>query len=166
LSEEVALRRVELTRLECAEIVDALLERHDAYLGDDESFVIEGFTSESEAHVKMLLSNKDESFYYPVECRLHLGDNEIREPGDALMLVLDFLDYYISRFLREDRELFLPIEWGSFEFDKYEVWARGQILNRKLDQIADRLMRGDISEEEAQRLLRSEAKDHPRKGDG
>ena len=35
------MRRVELTRLECAEIVDALLERHDAYLGDDESFVIE-----------------------------------------------------------------------------------------------------------------------------
>lgn len=153
------MERKELSAWECGEIVAALQERHDTYLEEGERFKVEGYRSESEAYAKMTLRNEDNSFVYPVECRIELVPNEIKEESEAMELVLDFQDYYFSRYLREERDLFLPIEWGPFDFDGCTLWARGQIHNLQLEGLADRLLSGELTQEEAEALMRSTRKD-------
>ena len=149
------MERTSLNKWEISEIQAALLERHEAYLEDGEFFEIAGYRSKSEVHLTMTLRNEDETFVYPVDCRIDFSENENLKTTEGLELVLDFLDYYYSRYLREDRELLLPIDWGSFTFEECQIWARGQILNRKLEQLADQFLAGEISKEEFEKLQKN-----------
>ncbi len=146
------MERIELTKWDVSEICAALFERHGAYLADDEFFEVSGYHSDSEVHLTMTLRNKDDTFFYPVDCRLNYAENENLKRHEGLALVLDFLDFYFSRYLREERDFFLPIDWASFSFDNQKVWAKGQIFNPYLEGLADKLLSGELSSEELEKL--------------
>jgi hypothetical protein len=140
------LERKEISKFEAERIAEALHIRHDAYLQEGESFEVSGYVSEREIYITMLLHNQDDSFYYPVECRVDPKAIGLKAP-DALDLVLDFQDYYFGRYFREERDLYLSIDWTEVDFDDKTIQAKGQIINRKLESMADSLLGGNIPSE-------------------
>ena len=131
------------------------MQKHASYLSEDEWFEISGYRAKREVSISITLRNKDDSLHYPVECRMDLDSNPVAGPVAAQDVLLDFQDYYFSRYFEEDRDLYLPIDWANMQFERYTLQARGQILNAKVEDLADLLMAGKITPEEAQRLARS-----------
>jgi hypothetical protein len=123
-------------------------------MSEDERFELEGYRSEIEVYTCMTLRNQDDSYYYPVECRIDLLHNAIR-PHDAQHLLLDFQDYYFDQYFSNDRDLYLTIDWSDIKFEEFTIQVRGQIFNRKLERIADQLLSGELSYEEANQKIRS-----------
>lgn len=97
---------------------------------------------------------------YPVECRVDLGQNSLSGPVAAQELLLDFQDYYFGRYLEEDRDLYLTIDWGNVEFEEYIIQAKGQILNIKLEQLADQFMAGELTADEVLEKVHPKTKAH------
>ena len=133
----------EMSKMECQQIVEALQERHGAYLKEDEWFEVSGRRSPQEVQITMTLRNRDESLYYPVEGKIDVEANRLTGPIAAQFLLLDFQDNYFYRFLREERDVYLPIDWAEFQSDQYQLYARGQIFNRRLETLADHWLAGD-----------------------
>ena len=142
------MKRTEIGAYEAEQIASLLQERHGKYLKEDEFFEVSGYTSYGEVFTQVTLRNRDESFFYPVECRVELAEIELNEEG-ARDLLLDFQDYYFGRFLSEGRDIFLTIDWSAYQFDVWTLYARGQILNRKLERLADLWLAGEGVSEEA-----------------
>lgn len=84
----------------------------------------------------LTLKNQDESFFYPVTARMNVSGQEI-DVKNARQLLIEFIDAYFEEFFREGEQVYLPIEWGSFELNGYSLQAKGQILNNKLERLAD-----------------------------
>ncbi len=145
--------RQEISDFEAQRIEKALYERHSQYLEEDERFEVKGFRSKTEVYTRVTLRNSDDSFYYPVECRIDLLSNSLPGPVAAQELLLDFQDYYFGRYLREDRDLYLPIDWSEVKFDNYTIQVRGQIFNLQLERMADLILSGELSPEEAEKIL-------------
>lgn len=134
------MERRELSTYQTERITEALHIRHEAYLQKGERFEVSGYVSQDEVYTKMVLHNEDDTFYYPVECRIdpiHAGIDKVDE---ALDLLLDFQDYYFGRYFAEDRDIFLSIDWAEYDFEDTKLQAKGQIFNRQLEQIADDLL--------------------------
>lgn len=130
------MERKELSKYETKRIAEALHVRHEAYLQEGERFELSGHVAKNEIYVQMLLHNADDSFYYPVECRLDPAE-ALLKVNDALDLALDFLDYYFGRYFREERDVFLAIDWTVYDFEDKKIQAKGQIQNLKLEQMAE-----------------------------
>ncbi|MBP9708377.1 MAG: hypothetical protein KBD78_12090 [Oligoflexales bacterium] len=86
--------------------------------------------------VTITLKNQDESFFYPVTARMNINGQEITVEN-ARQLLIEFIDAYFEEFFREGEQVYLPIEWGAFELNGYALQAKGQILNNKLERLAD-----------------------------
>lgn len=137
------MRREDITEAEAEEIATLMQQRHRSYLNEGEQFEVSGYRSSGEVYTKVVLRNEDESLYYPVECQMDLLHSNIEGPLEAMYLLLDFQDYYFGRFLSEDRDVYLAIDWAEYHFEDQVIAARGQIFNRKLDQLAERLLAGE-----------------------
>ena len=142
------IKRKDIAKQEAKRIADALMLRHEAYLEDDEWFEVSGYTTKEEAYTCVTLRNEDDSFYYPVECRVDLKRSGIRKAEDGKLLLLDFQDYYFGRYFEEARDLYITIDWGEFEFGNETLQSRGQVINRKLEKLADNFIAGKLSSEE------------------
>lgn len=127
--------------LEQTEAMSSILNRKYARQLNDRSFAIEGFKSGQIIEMKVTLASADRSFVYPVEGRLTLEDQNL-SPAKAKDLLLDFLDSYFEEYLQSSEEIYLPIDWTSYECDGVEVQLRGQVYNEKLDKLADDLIEG------------------------
>lgn len=110
---------------------------------DDKSFSVSAKMEEGVVSVTVVLKNKDESFYYPVEARVKHIEEEL-SPGEALYFLVDYIDTYFEEYLTEDDNIYLPIDWASFEYEAVSFELKGQILNRKADLLADQLL-SDLS---------------------
>jgi hypothetical protein len=83
-----------------------------------------------------LLFNQDQSFYYPVEIMAVRGN--VREPvEERVALLLDFAESYFAEFFADDEQVLLPLDWAPFVINDSEVFARGQIRNLYLENLAD-----------------------------
>jgi hypothetical protein len=133
------MQRKELNTRDINMIRDALFRRHTHFLQSGEYFDIEGYKSQTEVYVKMTLRNEDDSLFYPVEARVDPRTID-HTPDEAESLLLDFVDYYFGRYLREDRDVYVPIDWHPIDFDDVTIDAKGQIYNKKLERMADKLM--------------------------
>jgi hypothetical protein len=123
-------------------IASLLNAKHGSERGQRQ-FSIEGSSDSSVVAVTVLLKNAVESFYYPVEGKIDLIDFS----GDALEAALFLLDYialYFEEYFREDEGVYLPIDWTPHTCDEYQFFLRGQILNRKMESMADRLLAGAV----------------------
>lgn len=128
-------------REEARRIEEALTNRHGHLLRQDERFAVEGRLQGSLASVKVTLSNSDESYFYPVEASADLTEVSQPNPKALQELLLDFVDYYYGRYLAEERDLYLPIDWAPVVFGEDTVMARGQVLNLKAERLADELLK-------------------------
>ncbi len=128
-----------VTKDECEELAAAMQSKYAMAIAD-RRFAIEASQQDRGVYVKILLANQDESFFYPVEARI-LAEVEELSPRQAALFLIDYIDMYFEEFLmEEDESLYLPIDWSDHEWDAVKFQVRGQILNRKLERMADELL--------------------------
>ncbi|HYX35551.1 MAG TPA: hypothetical protein VE954_20840 [Oligoflexus sp.] len=107
-----------------------------------------GFQVEAEVKgrgvfVKVVLSNHDKSYYYPVEARV-LYEKEELQKGEAALFLLDYIDTYFEEYLTQEHEdVYLPIDWADYQYEAVDFQMRGQILNLKLEEMAEQLLKSD-----------------------
>lgn len=110
-------------------------------LNSDENIHVEGYYSEGVCFSTFIIKNEDESFYYPVETKVLSSDNPDLSDNDARIALLDFSLEYFEEYFLNDRELYLTIDWSSFEIGEIKVYARAQVLNKKLEDMADEILK-------------------------
>lgn len=105
------------------------------------SFKVEAEVKGRGVFVKVILSNHDKSYYYPVEARV-LYEKEELQCGEAALFLLDYIDAYFDEYLtQENEEIYLPIDWADFQYEAIDFQMRGQILNLKLEELAEQLLK-------------------------
>lgn len=121
--------------------IAALFEKKYAPWLGQRFFEVTTKTESATVHVSVTLRNADQSFVYPIEGRILHEDQDLK-PDDARSVVLDFIDAYLEEFLTGGEETYLPIDWANYECEGVELQLRGQILNIKLEELADQLISG------------------------
>jgi hypothetical protein len=125
-----------LTQEDCDELAEQMSTKYRIAL-QDRRFQIQASIKGRGVFVTVLFSNADQSYYYPVEARILYGKEEMKAREAALFLI-DYIDTYFEEYLlEEDEQLYLPIDWSDHQYEAVEFQVRGQILNRKLEQLAD-----------------------------
>lgn len=119
-------------------LAEQMKKKNDSFL-DGRQFDIKAKKNETEVYVTVTLRNNDESFYYPVELRVKFATEELT-PRKAVLLLVDYADLYYEDFLTEGENLLLPIDWASQQYEAVDFEIRGQILNKKLEKMADELL--------------------------
>jgi hypothetical protein len=117
-----------------------LKERHRRRLAPDESFRLAARVEAPFVVVTLTLANADESLYYPMEARVLIETPGCDDEAACALLCLDFLDFYVGEYLRGDRDVFLTLDWSGVRFGELEVQARGQVVNLKLERMADEFL--------------------------
>lgn len=134
---------------DAAELARLMTQKYASAL-NGRSFSITSNTEGEHAHVTVVLKNADESFFYPVEARVAYADEEL-SLNDAGHFLVNYIDHYFDEYLLEaGEELFIPIDWHSRQWDAVDLEIRGQILNMKLERMADALLAAaDVGESES-----------------
>lgn len=105
------------------------------------NFKVEAEVKGRGVFVKVILSNQDRSYYYPVEARV-LYEKEEMQRGEAALFLIDYIDAYFDEYLtQENEEIYLPIDWADFQYEAIDFQMRGQILNLKLEELAEQLLK-------------------------
>jgi hypothetical protein len=78
-----------------------------------------------------------------MEAAVDTEDKRISSQIEALDVTVDFLDWYLGVFFRDERDTLLPLDWQPHQFGEFEVLARGDFKNEKLDGLADAWLRGE-----------------------
>lgn len=130
-----------LTPEEIAEMEDAFRERFSSNILNEEEISFEGYYTDVAFYLTLILKNFDESFYYPVETVVSIQDNKDLTSAQARLQLLDFIGSYFDEYFESNRETFLPIAWTAYTINEVKISAKGQVINRKLDKIADDLLR-------------------------
>ncbi len=127
-----------------AEDCDALakaMESKYAMALKGRTFKVEAEVKGRGVFVKVILSNQDRSYYYPVEARV-LYEKEEMQRGEAALFLIDYIDAYFDDYLtQENEEIYLPIDWADFQYEAIDFQMRGQILNLKLEELAEQLLK-------------------------
>jgi hypothetical protein len=113
----------------------------------NETFSIVAAEQDSSIVVTLHLAALDRSFEYRMEAASVVDDKLIHTRELALELSLDFLDWYLGEYFKNERELLLPLDWQPHKFGEFEVMARGDVRNPELDDMADAWLRGDLKPE-------------------
>jgi hypothetical protein len=120
------------------DLAGLLEKKYGQWLGQ-RFFEVWSSVQSSVVHVKVTIRNADKSFFYPIEGRINFEDQDM-EQQQAHSFVLDYIDAYIEEFLTGGEETYLPIDWANYDCEGIELQLRGQILNVKLEELADQLM--------------------------
>ena len=128
-----------LNKVECEVIAAAMQTKYSSFLGD-RRFRVEATGAGDEAQVLVALTSPDKSFHYPIEGRMNAKDEGLTVKA-AGMFLLDFIDVYFEEFLTRDGDTYLPIEWAAFECEGKTIHLKGQVLNLKLEDMADEILK-------------------------
>lgn len=122
-------------------LADLMNRKYENYLLGKLFTVTSSFVeAEQGVYVTVTLSNKDESYYYPVEARVAIHTEELSKK-DAAFFLVDYIDTYFEEYLMEEERLLLTIDWSDQEYDAVKFQTRGQIRNLKLEKMADEWLR-------------------------
>jgi len=125
-----------LTDAECVELAETMVKKYRIAM-KDRTFSIRASVQGKGVYVTVILANADQSYYYPVEARVMYAVEEL-EPREAALFLIDYIDTYFEEYLyEEDEQIYLPIDWADHEYEAVTFQIRGQILNQKLDALAD-----------------------------
>ena len=125
------------------ELASLLEKKYGAWLGQ-RFFEVHSSSQFAVVSVKVTLRNADKSFFYPIEGRIQFEDQDLKADA-ARDLLMDYIDAYLEEFLTGGEETYLPIDWANFDCDGVELQLRGQILNIKLEELANQLL-GETSQ--------------------
>ena len=134
-----------LTAEQTAKVLSLLHERHSGLL-DDESFSIRARLERGTVVVELTLATADRTSVYIMEAAKAVPDDGALSRAQTLDLCLDFLDWYLAEYFKEQRELLLPLDWQPHRFGEFEVLARGDLKNLVLEEAADAWLRGERPE--------------------
>lgn len=124
-----------------AQELRSLAQRFNARFHDTRGgrwFVIDAAERDGNTWVQVLLRNDDDSFHYPVEARI--APCKTRAPRAQAFFLLTFIDSYWEEFFEEGEDVFIPIDWSSYEYQGEKFQLRGQVLNRMAEKMADELL--------------------------
>ena len=130
-----------LTQLEIHGLAEAMEKKYNIYL-DGRRFSIEAPQIEDGVMVRTKLSSDDLSYVYPVEARMAHKEEDL-EPRKALLFLIDFVDAYFEDFLTSMESVYLPIDWADMSYEGIKFQIKGQILNKKAEDMADALLAAD-----------------------
>ena len=128
--------RLPLSEEECRFLSSIMNKKYSGKIGD-RSFELSSDADENGIYAEVLLRNVSGTFYYPVEGRISTADHEM-SVRDASIFLVDYIDCYFEEFLKD--ETYLPIDWSAYECEGVRIELRGQIINRKLEAMADELL--------------------------
>lgn len=124
-----------------------LLRRYGPFLQGGERFRVMGSAIAVDAWtLNVIFESRDRTLHLPVELALVINENPRLRNDEAGDILIDFLDYFFDRYFREGREVTMPIDWALFPFGEYSVRARGWERNKRLEDMADRLLAGEAIE--------------------
>lgn len=123
-------------------VLALLHERHAGSLRD-ERFELEVRKEGDEAVVRLTLRSNDRTQVYWMEAAIEREKYQAMTEIQAIDVCLDFLDWYVGEYFREDRDAFLPLDWKPHRYGDVEVLARGELRNELLDDAADAWLRGE-----------------------
>lgn len=121
-----------------AAIADTLNKKYASHL-NQRCFEVFCWCKDDAAYVTMLLSDAQESYYYPVETCMQLGE-QAPSPLEAAYLLCDYVDLYWQSYFAEEEEVYVPITWTEVNFQGHALYIKGQILNKALASEGDRLL--------------------------
>lgn len=125
-----------VTNEDCQELAETMVKKYRIAM-KDRTFSIRASVQGKGTYVTVLLANADQSYYYPVEGRL-MHEAEEMEPTEAALFLIDYIDNYFEEYLyEEDEQIYLPIDWTDHEYEATNFQIRGQIVNKKLENMAD-----------------------------
>lgn len=128
-----------LTQQDCDQLASDMMKKYRIAL-KGRTFTISARVEGAGVYVNVLFSSADRSYYYPVDARVMFAAEEMTESEAALFLI-DYIDIYFQEYLlEEDEALLLPIDWQDYEYEAINFQLKGQILNRKLEVMADALL--------------------------
>ena len=134
---------------------ELLAKRQGASLKMGETLGLTAWVEGDDCYATLLLRNADESLYYPIEVRVAVdakagkgagaASGEEKEPvvtsqDEAGKLLVDVAEHCLTEYLMGDRDVFLTLDWSELSFGEQHVQARGQVVNRKLERMADALL--------------------------
>lgn len=125
-----------LTGEECAALAAAMGRKYSSFL-KERYFEMKVRSDRQGTYATVLLRNQSGSFYYPVEGRVADMDHDMNE-REAAMFLIDYIDAYFEEFFRENGEVYLPIDWATFDWEGVPLQLKGQILNLEVEEMADR----------------------------
>jgi hypothetical protein len=125
-----------------AKVLALLVERHGAALRG-ERFELDATREDGDVVVRLTLRSDDRTHVYAMEAVVLRDKYPALLESQATDLALDFLDWYVGEYLREERDAFLPLDWKPHQFGDLEVMARGEVRNEFLDDAADAWLRGE-----------------------
>lgn len=123
---------------ECVKLA-LLMNNKFASLIGQRSFEASIKKDERGVYAKIILRNRDGSFFYPVEARVLHDEHELT-PRDAGLLLFDYMGAYFEEYLKEGGDIYLPIDWADYDCDGVALQMRGQILNLAVEKMADELL--------------------------
>jgi len=136
-----------LTPEECEGLAQTMARKYTSFL-DERYFEISVRNDNLGTYATVLLRNERGSFYYPVEARVNDVDHTLNR-HDAALFLIDYIDSYFEEFFRESGEVYLPIDWASFDWEGVPIQMKGQIFNLEVEKMADEwLERGGVKSEE------------------
>lgn len=132
-----------LTEIDYRDIAKMMEKKYAAFLRGrffsiTAAYVASAKEKPESVYVTVLLRNKDETFYYPVEARMMLDGSLAKK--EAALFLLDYIDVYFEEFLMGDEDTFIAIDWSDFEWEERKFQLKGQVLNNALEKEADNLL--------------------------
>ena len=125
---------------------------HRARLGDLR-IRVDGRREESRVIVRFTVARPDKTLHYPMEAGVPLSDESederVREKDatkqieKAMWLAVDFLGFYLEKYLASGREVMLPLDWKAMRFADDVVYARGWERNLALEEAGDAWLAGE-----------------------
>lgn len=109
-----------------------------------ETFSVSATEQDSTVIVTLHLAALDRTFEYRMESAVTVDEKLVHTRELALELALDFLEWYLGEYFKNERELLLPLDWQPHRFGEHEVMAKGDVRNPELDDMADAWLRGDV----------------------
>lgn len=89
--------------------------------------------------VQVVLSHASGTYSYPVCGRMQYQKENL-DAKEAALFLIDYIDTYFDEFLREEENVFVPIDWTNFTCEGVTFQLRGQIVNPKMEALADSLL--------------------------
>jgi len=123
------------------EFANILNRTHSHVLGD-KFFTFQSTSNGSETHVTITLQNNKKTFFYPIEARMQTKSQGVTTIASVDLLV-DYINCYLEQYFESGGDVYLPIDWTTFDVEGIALQMRGQILNKYAEDLADALLSGN-----------------------
>lgn len=125
---------------ECVSLAGLLKKKYASYL-NERFFEIKLSNDKIGVYATVTLRDAVGKFYYPVEGRVDYGMQNL-DAREASLFLLDFIDSYFEEFLKNQGEVYLPIDWAEYHHQDKTLHVKGQIRNLQMEELGDAWLAG------------------------